>query len=97
MGSHYYSCLNTIFRNIGAIRVTYEEKMKLIAKAIEIDPSRLARDTLLDSLEEWDSLAIMGVVAMLDKHFDVQLKADDIAGLKTINHILKHTGEDSRL
>lgn len=75
--------------------MTYEEKMKLIAKAIEIDSSRLTPDTLLDSLEEWDSLAIMGVVAMLDKHFDVQLKADDIAALKTVEDILKHMGKDA--
>lgn len=70
----------------------YEEKLLLIAKAIEVDSSRLNPETLLDSLEEWDSLAIMGVVAMLDKHFDVQLKAEDIASLKTVGDILKHTG-----
>jgi len=72
--------------------VKYEEKLLLIAKAIEVDSSRLNPETLLDSLEEWDSLAIMGVVAMLDKHFDVQLKAEDIASLKTVGDILKHTG-----
>lgn len=70
----------------------YEEKLLLIAKAIEVDSSCLMPETLLDTFEEWDSLAIMGVVAMLDKHFDVQLKAEDIASLKTVGDILKHTG-----
>ena len=71
--------------------MTHEEKIQLIAKAIDVDASRLTPGIVLENLEEWDSLAIIGTVAMLDKHFDIQLKANEIAALKTLEDILAHT------
>ena len=70
-----------------------EEKIILLAKTLQIDRKHLNPATKLDSLEEWDSLGIMAVIAMLDKKFDVRLKGDEIALLQTPDDILRHMKE----
>jgi acyl carrier protein len=70
-----------------------EEKIVLLAKTLQLDRKNLNPDTKLDSLEEWDSLGIMAVIAMLDKQFDIRLKGDELALLQTSNDILKHMEE----
>ena len=67
-----------------------EEKIVLLAKTLQLDRKNLNPDTKLDSLEEWDSLGIMAVIAMLDKQFDIRLKGDEIASLHNIGDILRH-------
>lgn len=67
-----------------------EEKIVLLAKTLQLDRKHLNPDTKLDSLEEWDSLGIMAVIAMLDKKFDIRLKGDEIASLHNIGDILRH-------
>ncbi len=70
-----------------------EEKIVLLAKTLQLDRKHLNPDTKLDSLEEWDSLGIMAVIAMLDKKFDIRLNGNEIALLQTSNDILKHMVE----
>ena len=70
-----------------------EEKIILLAKTLQLDRKNLNPDTKLDSLEEWDSLGIMAVIAMLDKKFDIRLNGNEIALLQTSNDILKHMVE----
>ena len=70
-----------------------EEKIILLAKTLQLDRKHLNPDTKLDSLEEWDSLGIMAVIAMLDKKFDIRLNGNEIALLQTSNDILKHMVE----
>ena len=67
-----------------------EDKFILLAKTLEINKERIALATELDSLEEWDSLGIMAVIAMLDKRFDINLKGDEIASLNTAGDILRY-------
>ena len=67
-----------------------EEKIILLAKTLQIDRKHLNPATKLDSLEEWDSLGIMAVIAMLDKRFDINLKGDEIASLNTAGDILRY-------
>lgn len=67
-----------------------EEKIVLLAKTLQLDRKHLNPDTKLDSLEEWDSLGIMAVIAMLDKQFDIRLKGDEITSLHNIGDILRH-------
>lgn len=38
----------------------------------------------LDELEEWDSLAVMAVIAWFDKHFGLSLKFGDFKRLRTV-------------
>ena len=70
-----------------------KDKLSLIAQALDAEPEALKPDTKLEELEEWDSLAVVSVIAMLDKYFSVRLKPNDIKSLTTVEDILAHMKE----
>lgn len=52
----------------------------------------ITMDTVLEDLEEWDSLSIMSTMAFLDKNFGVKTSMTDYKGMKTIEDIAKKAG-----
>ena len=67
-----------------------EEKLALIAETLDAEKELIKQQTALEELEEWDSMGIIAVISMLDKKYKVQLKADQIKALKTVNDILAY-------
>lgn len=49
-------------------------------------------DTILDSLEEWDSLSIMATIAFLDKEFNIKTNFSEVKNFKTVEDVLKKAG-----
>ena len=70
-----------------------EEKLALIADALDAEKELIAPEKTLEELEEWDSMGVIAVISMLDKKYKVQLKADQIKALKTVNDILEYMQE----
>ncbi|HOO64806.1 MAG TPA: acyl carrier protein [Synergistaceae bacterium] len=64
------------------------EKITLLAETLDTDEEILTPAKELEQLEEWDSMGIISVIAMLDKKYGVQLKADQIQALKSVGDIL---------
>ena len=64
------------------------EKMALIAELLELVVSDFTPETKLEELEEWDSLAAISYVVMMDEHFGVTANPNDIRNFKTIQDIL---------
>lgn len=64
------------------------EKMALIAGLLELEVSDFTPETKLEELEEWDSLAAISYVVMMDEHFGVTANPNDIRNFKTIQDIL---------
>ena len=52
----------------------------------------LTMETVLDELDEWDSLSMMATMAFLDKNFGVKLKIVDLKALATIGDIAAKAG-----
>lgn len=67
-----------------------KEKLDLIAEALDADGELVKPDTILENLEEWDSMGIIAIISMLDKKYKVQLNADQIKALKTVSDILEY-------
>lgn len=62
--------------------------MKKFAEAIEMDSAEgLKEDTRFRNLEEWNSLAVLSVIAMLDEEYDIQIENVDFKKLETIGDI----------
>ena len=41
----------------------------------------------LSNIETWDSLAILGFIAMADKIYSATVKGEDVAGCKTVEDL----------
>ena len=65
-----------------------QEKIKLIAELLELEISDFTPETNLDDLEEWDSLAAISYVVMMDEKFGIVAKPEDIRNFKTIQDIM---------
>lgn len=59
------------------------------AEALEIeDASQLNATTEFRTLDEWDSLAYLNIIAMLDEEYDIQIENAEFKQLKTIGDIV---------
>ena len=54
--------------------------------------TELKMETVLDELDEWDSLSMMATMAFLDKIFGVKMKIADIKTFATIGDIAMKAG-----
>lgn len=53
----------------------------------DLNASVLTPETEFKSLEDWNSLVALSVIAMIDEEYDVTLKGNDITGAKTIEDL----------
>lgn len=65
-----------------------EKKIELLAELLELEINEFSPETNLDDLEEWDSLAAISYVVMMDEEFGVIANPDDIKKFETIQDIL---------
>lgn len=77
----------------GAIKMSLEQKIELLAATMEIDASSLRLDLPLDSLDEWDSLARISLIGMVSKSFGRNLSVDALKSFKTVQDIVNEMHE----
>ncbi len=53
----------------------------------DLDASVLTPETEFKTLEDWNSLVALSVIAMIDEEYDVTLKGNDITGSNTIQDL----------
>lgn len=59
-----------------------------IEELLELDPGTLSTDTELTSLPSWDSLAVIGYIALVDEEFSIIVDNDKLAAAKTVQDLL---------
>jgi acyl carrier protein len=69
-----------------------DEFMIEIADLLSVDESELTNDVELEKLEDWDSLAVIGFIALLDKKLGKTIGAGTIFGCKTIGDLERVAG-----
>lgn len=74
--------------------MTRAEFLAALEEMLEADAGSLSPDTALDSLDSWDSLAVISFIALVDEHFDHVVAGEDLAKAKTIGDLLALTGAD---
>ena len=68
-----------------------QQFIEKFAESIELeDASNLLVTTEFRSLEEWDSLAYLSVIAMLDEEYDLQIENASFKKLKTLGDIIDY-------
>lgn len=69
--------------------MTNQEKIALLEETWELDEGTLATDTLLADIDEYDSMAKLSLIVLMDDDFGVKLTGDTIKGFETVSDILK--------
>jgi len=66
-----------------------EKFINAFAEALEIeDASALNLNTEFRDLDEWDSLAYLNIIAMLDEEYDIQIENTEFKKLATLGDIV---------
>jgi len=58
--------------------------LAIFAEGLGVDPTSLSDDTSPDNTSEWDSLAAITLVSLIEEQFDVRLSAREIMKMQTI-------------
>ena len=61
-----------------------EKKMELVAEILDLEVEDLTPETKLSTLAEWDSIAILSFIAMMDEEFGKAVKGAEIKQFETI-------------
>ena len=68
--------------------MTEKEKIGMLEDLLEVEEGSLSRETLLDEVEEYDSMSKLSLIVMMEDEFGVKLKGEDIKGFRTVGDIL---------
>jgi len=71
--------------------MTRDEFMVQMQDVLQTD-DKLTAETQLDDLVEWDSLAMMAMVAFLGKNFGVEVGLKDFIEMSTIGDLMAKAG-----
>ena len=67
--------------------MTNEEKLALLEDIMDIDEGELKMDTILENLDEWDSMSKLSLVASAKKADGEDITVDDIKRFVTVQDI----------
>lgn len=69
------------------------EKLALLEEMLEMDAGSLTPETVLKELENWDSLAMISLIALLDEKFSKKVPGKTIKSFQTVQDIINVMGE----
>ena len=69
--------------------MTDHEKLVLLEDMLELDEGTLTPETLLNDVDEYDSMAKLSLIVLMDDEFGVKLTGEQIKAFVSIGDILK--------
>ena len=61
-----------------------------LAQALKVDVAEITSETAFGDLPQWDSLGHMELMILLEEHFGVDINADTITELVSVQAIYNH-------
>lgn len=68
--------------------MTEKEKIALLEDMLELESGTLNSDTELSSIEEYDSMAKLSLIVLMDDEFNKKLTGEQIRMFRTVGDIL---------
>lgn len=65
-----------------------EKKIELLAEILDLETGDIRPEMQLSELEEWDSIAILSFIAMMDEEFGKEMKGAEIKKFITVQDAL---------
>lgn len=72
--------------------MTQEEKIALLEDLLELDGGTLKPEMELNSIDEYDSMAKLSLIVLMDDEFGKRLTGEQIRAFKTVQDILDFMG-----
>lgn len=69
--------------------MTEREKLAMLEDMLELDEGELTVDTVLEEVDEYDSMAKLSLIVLMEDEFDIKLTGDVIKGFVTVGDIVK--------
>jgi acyl carrier protein len=69
-------------------KMTQEKKLALLEDMMELEPGSLTPETVLEELEEWDSIALLSFMALMDEEFGKTMTGGSLREMKTVSDLL---------
>ena len=70
-----------------------QEKLTLIEEVLDVAEGSLTPETLLAEVDEWDSIAALSLIVMLDEKFEKTVSGAQIKALESVNDILAYMNQ----
>ncbi len=70
-----------------------KEFLEKLKEALEIEDRELSINDKFREYPEWDSLAFLSVIAMIDEEYDVIIEGKDFRKLETVSDIINAINE----
>lgn len=67
-----------------------KEKLALIEEVLDVEEGSLTPETMLADVDEWDSIAALSLIVMLDEQFEKTVSGAQIKALESVNDILAY-------
>ena len=68
--------------------MTTEKKMELLADILDLEATDLKPEMALSEISEWDSIAVLSFIAMMDEEFNKSIKGAEIKNFKTLQDVM---------
>ncbi len=68
--------------------MTESERMQYIADSVEMDISEIAMDTVLSDLENWDSVAVLSIISVMNDKLNKFPSAQEILSCNTVRDLV---------
>ncbi len=72
--------------------MTVNEFIERIREILELEDAQLNIETNLRDLQEFDSLAVLSIIALVDEKFGKQIPATQFATITTIRSLIEKIG-----
>lgn len=66
-----------------------QEAKRLLADALRIDLSRIGDETAMRDLPQWDSLAHMELIVLVEEHLRTTLSMDEIMEMTSVSGLAR--------
>jgi acyl carrier protein len=68
--------------------MTNQELIQLFAEALEIEASSIQPEKPVAEYEDWNSLAWLTIMSLLDERYNIQLTGKEIRGFVTVKDVI---------
>ncbi len=72
--------------------LSIKEKLAMLEEVFEMEEGTLSADMQLEELEQWDSMAKLSVIVLMDDEFGKELTGDQIKKFVKVQDILDFMG-----